>query len=170
MTAEPVPGFEDLLQANAEYAELFQDGGFDGIAKKGVLVLTCMDSRIEPLKMLGLHLGDAKILRTPGGRITADAMIGCILAVHLLNVQRIMLVPHTRCAMGSGDDQQIAQKALDTTGVDLRGMVLGSTPDQEAGLRYDVTRLRNHPLLSTQHVTIGGFIYDVDTGRLTQRW
>lgn len=170
MNPELAEGFDDLLAANVDYAESFTDGGFDGIAKKGVLVLTCMDSRIEPLAMLGLQLGDAKILRTPGGRITSDAMIGCILAVHLLNVDRIMIVPHTRCAMGSGDDQQIAQQALDTTGVDLRGMVLGSTPDQEAGLRYDVTRLRNHPLLSTQHVTIGGFIYDVDTGRLTQHW
>lgn len=165
-----VPGFEDLLAANAAYAATFDDGGFDGIAHRGVLVLTCMDSRIEPLAMLGLSLGDAKILRTPGGRITTDAMIGCILAVHLLRVDRIMVVPHTRCAMGSGDDQQIAQKALETSGVDLRGMVLGSTPDQAAGLRYDVTRLRNHPLLRSKHVTIGGFLYDVDTGRLTQHW
>ena len=71
--------------------------------------------------------------------------------------------------MGSGDDQQIAQKALETSGVDLRGMVLGSTPDQAAGLRYDVTRMRNHPLLASKHVTIGGFLYDVDTGQLTQQ-
>ncbi|GAA1702422.1 beta-class carbonic anhydrase [Propioniferax innocua] len=165
----PVPGFEDLLESNAKYAEQFNDGGFDGIARKGVLMVTCMDSRIEPLAMIGLRLGDAKILRTPGGRITTDAMIGCVLAVHLLQVDRIMIVPHTRCAMGSGDDQQIAQKALETSGVDLRGMVLGSTPDQAAGLRYDVTRMRNHPLLASKHVTIGGFLYDVDTGQLTQQ-
>lgn len=160
--------FEDLLAANARYAESFTEGGFDGIARAGVAIITCMDSRIEPLRMLGLELGDAKIMRTPGGRITTDAMVGCILGVHLLNVNRIMVVPHTRCAMGSGDDRQIAEKAMASTGVDIRGMVLGSTPDQEAGLNYDVRRLRTHPLLQDGRVEIGGFLYDVDTGRLQQ--
>ena len=162
-------GFDDLLAANQEYARTFVEGGFDGIAKAGVLVLTCMDSRIEPLVMLGLHLGDAKILRTPGGRVTTDAMVGCILGAYLLNVQRIMIVPHTRCAVGSSNDQQLADKVQDTSGVDLHGMVLGSTPDQEAGLRYDVSRLRQHPLMPDS-VAVGGFIYDVDTGLLTQKW
>ena len=159
--------FDDLLTANGHYAEHFADGGFDGIAHAGVAVVTCMDSRIEPLQMLGLKLGDAKIMRTPGGRVTSETLIGCILSVHLLNVDRIMVVPHTRCAMGSGDDRAIAQKVLDATGTDLTGMILGATPDQQAGLRYDVQLLRTHPQLQGR-VEIGGFLYDVDTGRLDQ--
>ena len=160
--------FDDLLAANSRYASGFSDGGFDGKAHAGVCVVTCMDSRIEPLAMLGLKLGDAKILRTPGGRITQDALVGCILAVHLLNAERIMVVPHTRCAMGSGDDAAIAAKVKQATGTDIRGMVLGSTPDQEAGMRYDVELLRTHPLLAGRAV-VGGFIYDVDSGALTQK-
>jgi carbonic anhydrase len=164
----PRMGFDDLLAANREYSRTFTDGGFDGIARAGVAVLTCMDSRIEPLSMVGLHLGDAKILRTPGGRITTDAMIGIILGVYLLNVKRIMIVPHTRCAMASGDDAAIADKVLEATGHDIHGMILGATPDQQAGLRFDVARLRNHPMIKDLDVEIGGFIYDVDTGGLTQ--
>ncbi len=159
--------FEDLLEGNARYASQFTDGGFDGKAHAGVCVVTCMDSRIEPLAMLGLRLGDAKILRTPGGRVTPETLVGCILGVHLLNVDRIMVVPHTRCAMGSGDDA-IAAKVIDATGTDIRGMILGSTPDQEAGLRYDVELLRTHPLMAGR-ATVGGFIYDVDNGTLTQK-
>lgn len=161
-------GFDDLLAANENYASEFHSGGFDGIAKAGVAVLTCMDSRIEPLGMLGLELGDAKILRTPGGRITSDSMVGLILSVYLLNVDRIMIVPHTRCAMASGDDASIADRIMDRHGVDIHGMILGSTPDQAAGLRYDVSRMRNHPLVKDLDVEIGGFIYDVDTGRLAR--
>lgn len=160
--------FEDLLAANARYAGQFTDGGFDGKAHAGVCVVTCMDSRIEPLAMLGLKLGDAKILRTPGGRVTPETLVGCILGVHLLNVDRILVIPHTRCAMGSGDDAAIAAKVLDSTDTDIRGMVLGSTPDQEAGLRYDVELLRTHPLMAGR-ATVGGFLYDVDHGTLTQR-
>ncbi len=159
--------FSDLLQANQRYAETFVDGGFDGIAKAGVAVITCMDSRIEPLGMLGLKLGDAKILRTPGGRITPDALTGCILGVHLLNVERIMVVPHTRCAMASGTDAEVADKIYASSQLDLRGMVIGANPDQTHTLAHDVNLLRSHPAL-TGRVTVGGFIYDVDSGLLEQ--
>ncbi|NLT30163.1 MAG: carbonic anhydrase [Propionibacterium sp.] len=159
--------FDDLLARNRVYADDFHEGGFDGIARAGVLVVTCMDSRIEPLGMLGLKLGDAKILRTPGARVTRDALVGCLLGVHLLNVQRIMVVPHTRCAMASGDDASIADKVLGATGTDISGMVLGSTPDQAAGLRYDVKLIRSHPLINGR-CEVGGFMYDVDTGLLEQ--
>ena len=83
------------------------DHHFDGMARAGVLMLTCMDSRIEPLGMIGLEIGDAKILRTPGAHLTPDALIGCILGVHALNVNRIMVVTHTRCAMASDTDHII---------------------------------------------------------------
>ncbi len=159
--------FDDLLQANLHYADQFRDGGFDGIANAGVAIVTCMDSRIEPLSMLGLRIGDAKILRSPGGRVTTDVLTGCILSVHLLQVSRIMVVPHTRCAMGSGDDASLAAKVKGATGTDISGMVLGSTPDQTAGLHYDVELLRTHPLMG-HRAEVGGFLYDVDTGQLTQ--
>ena len=50
-------GFDDLLEANRVYATTdFATGGFDGIAHAGVAIVTCMDSRIDPLRMLGLRL------------------------------------------------------------------------------------------------------------------
>lgn len=159
--------FEDLLKANDAYAENFSEGGFDGVAKAGVAMITCMDSRIEPLGMLGLKLGDAKILRTPGGRVTPDALVGCILGVHLLGVERIMVVPHTRCAMASGTDAEIADKIVETTRTDLRGMTIGANPDQQVTLDFDVRLLRQHPAL-VGRATVGGFIYDVDSGKLQQ--
>jgi carbonic anhydrase len=70
----PATGFHDLLTANAAFAERFTLGGFDGVAHRGVGIVTCMDSRIDPLGMLGLVAGDAKILRDLGGRVT-DAVL-----------------------------------------------------------------------------------------------
>ncbi len=58
--------FEDLIAANARYASDFQLAGFDGVAHAGVAIVTCMDPLIDPLGMLGLRPGDAKILRNPG--------------------------------------------------------------------------------------------------------
>ncbi|HNV10011.1 MAG TPA: carbonic anhydrase [Propionibacteriaceae bacterium] len=159
--------FDDLLTANRRYASTFDEGGFDGIAHAGVLVITCMDSRIEPLAMLGLKLGDAKILRTPGGRVTPDALVGCILGVHLLHVERIMVIPHTRCAVAAGTDRQIAERILELSRVDVRGMTIGANPDQDLTLDFDVRFLRAHPLIKGR-ATVGAFMYDVDTGLLSQ--
>ncbi|MFE6649938.1 carbonic anhydrase, partial [Nocardioides sp. NPDC057772] len=99
--------FDDLLAANREYAEKFDNGGFDGVAHAGVAIVTCMDSRIEPLALLGLGLGDAKIFRNPGGRVTPQAMEALVLGVHLLNVKRILVVPHTRCAVASNTEADL---------------------------------------------------------------
>ena len=159
--------FDDLLEGNAEYRERFSLGGFDGIAHAGVAMVTCMDSRIEPLEMIGLRVGDAKIMRTPGGRVTHDALVGCILGVHLLGVERILVVPHTRCAMASGEDADIVARVAAATGEDLADLAIGASPDQEARLREDVERLAYHRHLAGR-VTIGGFLYDVDTGELSE--
>lgn len=159
--------FDDLMAGNREYASHFTLNGFDGLAHAGLAMITCMDSRLEPLEMVGLHVGDAKIIRTPGGRLTEDALIGCVLGVHLLNVTRIMLVPHTRCAMATGEDHEIAAQVREATGADVSSMRLGASPDQHGNLVRDVDRLRNHRLVIGR-AAVGGFLYDVATGRLDQ--
>ena len=93
--------FDDLLAANRGYAENFTMQEFDGVAHAGVAMVTCMDSRIDPLRLLGLKPGDAKIFRNPGGRVTEAALEAIVLGVHLLGVNRILVVPHTRCAIAT---------------------------------------------------------------------
>ncbi len=166
-TSQEAQTFTDLLARNVAYQDQFTRGGFDGVAHAGVAMVTCMDSRIEPLEMIGLEVGDAKIIRTPGGRVTPDALIGCILGVHLLGVQRILVVPHTRCAMASGEDADIVAAALAKTGQDLSDLTIGASPDQHGRLLSDVATLREHPHVKGRAL-VGGFLYDVDTGALTQ--
>ncbi len=99
--------FDDLLAANAHFAESFDLAGFDGVAHSGVAVVTCMDSRIDPLRMLGLKPGDAKIVRNPGGHVTDAALNAMVLGVHLLGVERILIVPHTRCALAMHSEEEL---------------------------------------------------------------
>jgi carbonic anhydrase len=110
--------FADLLTANASYAERFEHGGFDGIARAGVAIVTCMDSRIVPLALLGLELGDAKIFRNPGGRVTPQALEALVLGVHLLGVDKILVVPHTRCAMASATEAELHRRVSESAGID----------------------------------------------------
>src|SRR5215203_2041183 len=102
-----MPDFDDLLAANREYAEDFGLSGFDGIAHAGIAMVTCMDSRIDPLRMIGLQPGDAKILRNPGGRVTDAALVALVMGATLLQVRRILVVEHTRCAMASASEDEL---------------------------------------------------------------
>ncbi len=159
--------FDDLLAANDQYAARFSLGGSDGVAHAGIAIVTCMDSRIDPLRMIGLGPGDAKILRNPGGRVTDAALTALVLGVHLLEVRRILVVPHTRCAMAAASEDELRARLSEASGQDAMWMSLGTISDQRAALNEDVARVRSHPLIPST-VAVGGFLYDVDTGRLAQ--
>src|SRR6188768_2257098 len=122
--------FDDLLDANRTYAETFSLSGFDGVAHAGVAVVTCMDSRIDPLRMLGLQPGDAKIFRNPGGRVTQAALEALVLGVHLLGVRRILVVPHTRCAMASSTLDELRARVGDSAGQGASWQPFGVVEDQ----------------------------------------
>lgn len=158
--------FDDLLLANRRYAKT-RPLAFDGIAHEGVLIVTCMDSRLEPLEMVGLRIGEAKILRTPGGYLTPDSLAGIVMGVHRLQVDRILMIPHTRCAAASRTEEETRQVILDDRGVDTRDFVFGVDTDQVGRLHRDVEELRNHRLVGP-FAAVGGFMYDVDTGLLSQ--
>jgi carbonic anhydrase len=159
--------FDDLLAANRAFADDFDLAGFDGIAHAGVALVTCMDSRIDPLRMLGLKTGDAKIFRNPGGRVTDQALEALVLGVHLLNVNRILVVPHTRCAMSSSTLEEVRERVGASAGQDASWQTFSMVTDQEAALRDDLHKVRAHPLIPDT-VAVGGFVYDVDTGLLHQ--
>jgi len=129
--ASPDVSFDDLLAANREFAADFDLSGFDGVAHAGVAIVTCMDSRIDPLRMLGLKAGDAKIFRNPGGRITPQAMEALVLGVHLLNVERILVVPHTRCAVASNTEAELRERVAASAGQDASWQPFHVIADQE---------------------------------------
>lgn len=160
--------FDDLIEANRTFAQTFTLGGFDGVAHAGIAIVTCMDSRIDPLGMLGLSPGDAKIFRNPGGRVTAAALEALVLGVHLLNVKRILVVPHTRCAMTKHSEAELREIIGEKAGTDASWQGFHVIADQESALKADVMAVRSHPLIP-ESVIVGGFIYDVDSGLLDQR-
>lgn len=156
--------FADVLAANATYADTVELPTLEPVAAKGLAVLTCMDSRIDPLAMLGLRRGDAKILRNAGARVTDDVLRTLVLASYLLGVDRVMVVAHTKCRMAGGSEQDVHQAISEAGGPDTRALSFLTTQDQEAALAHDVQRVRSWPYLG--RISVAGFLYDIDTGRL----
>ncbi|AQZ69913.1 Carbonic anhydrase [[Actinomadura] parvosata subsp. kistnae] len=157
--------FDDLYAANEKFAASFGSSGLTGRAARGLAVVTCMDSRIDPLGLLGLKPGDAKILRNAGARVTDDVLRTLVLAVVLLGVERVLVMPHTDCGMAKVTDADVHRLAGER-GIDTRSIDFHTVPDQNEALKHDLTRIRTFPFLPKE-MPVGGAIYDVHTGRLT---
>ncbi|MFD3683315.1 beta-class carbonic anhydrase [Nocardiopsis sp. NPDC058631] len=159
--------FDDVFAANADYADGFSLAGLKPVAARGLALVTCMDSRIEPLDMLGLEPGDAKILRNAGARVTDDTLRTLVLAVYLLGVERVLVLPHTRCKMASvANDDVVHDLIQEEYGVDTRSLEFHTNSDQLGALQHDLERIRHHPLLP-DGLPVAGAIYDVETGRVS---
>ena len=161
----PNDEFTDVLLSNKEFVRGFKHSELTGTARKGLAIVTCMDSRISPLAVVGMQAGDAKILRNAGARVTDDVLRTLVLASYLLGVNRVLVMPHTDCRMASADEATIHATIKDQFGVDTRSLEFRTVSDQRSALAIDVTRIRTYPLLQ-KGVSVAGAIYNVSTGQL----
>ena len=157
--------FDELLAANDTYAEGFTLEGIAPVAARGFALVTCMDSRIEPLTMLGLHPGDAKILRNAGARVTPDVIRSLVLATRFLDVREVAVMQHTNCALAGETDAGVRSRLATDGTVGVEGWEFLAMPDPEAALAADVDLLRACEQLP-DGVVVEGWRYDVGTGRI----
>lgn len=158
--------FDDILEANKIFSSNFTSENLTGTAVKGLAIVTCMDSRIDPLKIVGMRAGDAKILRNAGARVTEDVLRTLVLATHLLGVNRVLVMPHTDCRMASTDEDGIHAAISNKSGMDTRSLDFHTISDQPSALLKDIVKIESYPFLANE-VRVMGAIYDVKSGLLT---
>ena len=161
----PSAAFADVLAANVAFADAHRTVELPGRAARELAILTCIDSRIDALALAGMREGDAFVIRNAGARATDDAVRSIVLATALLGVDRVLVVPHTRCAMMQADESDIHRRIADRHGIDTRSLEFRTVNDQLEALRTDVTRIRTLPFLPGG-VQVGGAIYHVESGLL----
>ena len=159
--------FDDLLAANRRYASGFAYRGVPPRAAAGFGLITCMDTRIEPLAAFGLVVGDAKIVRNAGGRVTSDALRSMVLASSFLGVTAIAVMHHTGCALAGTTDEELLASLPEGQRRHLSGASLLAMPDPDAALAEDVRRLRACAAMP-EGVQFEGWRYDVDTGEVAR--
>jgi carbonic anhydrase len=152
-----------LLAANEGYAAA-RANVHDPRPSRHLAILTCMDARIDVFAILGLHLGDAHVIRNAGGRVTSDVLRSLALSCHVLGVDTLVVMQHTECGLAGVTDEELRSM----TGADL-----GFFPiDDHAGaLKEDIDLLTTTPYLQPLAV-IAGFVYDVQSGEIDDvvRW
>jgi carbonic anhydrase len=162
-----------LLERNEEFARAYSPLAL-GLPAVPVVIVTCLDHRVDPALVLGLQLGDAPLIRNAGGRVT-DAVIDDIaylafLAEHLRGGEadelfEVAVIHHTFCGTGFLADPDFRQRAVSATGLSEATLAASMVADPHATVRADVERLLGSPLLSRK-VSVSGHVYDISTGRV----
>jgi carbonic anhydrase len=149
-----------LLAAN----ETYQRDGFQSVPRtpepsRQLVILTCMDARLDMFRALGLEVGEVHILRNAGGRASGDAIRSLVVSAHLLGTREVGVVHHTNCGLDGRTEAEVAAK----TGVD--DIEFLAFADVEQSVMTDVEAIRASGKLPSGFVVWGG-VYDVDTGAL----
>ena len=165
-----------LLARNEQFAAAYTPGPLAPPAAQ-IVVLTCLDHRVDPAITLGLRLGDAPVLRNAGGRVTealiADLAYLAYLAGQLFGGQladdrlfEVAVIHHTQCGTGLLADPGFRRQAAEATGLAETALEACAVADPHITVKADVERLLASPLLSPK-VSVSGHVYDIATGRVT---
>jgi carbonic anhydrase len=152
-----------LLEANKSYAAA-RASVADARPSEKLAVLTCMDARIDVFAALGLHLGEAHVIRNAGGRVTDDVLRSLALSSHVLGVDTVVVMQHTQCGLAGVSDEELRRR----TGADLGFFPID---DHAAALSEDIAILAEKPYLAPLQ-RIAGLVFDVESGEITEvtRW
>ncbi len=165
-----------LLQRNERFAASYTPVPLGPPAAQLVIV-ACLDHRVDPAIILGLQLGEAVVIRNAGGRVTPavvdDIAYLAFLAGQLFGGQvaaeglfEVAVVHHTQCGTGFLADPGFRHRAAESTGRPEAALEAAVVADPDASVRADVERLLAAPSLSPQ-VSVSGHVYDIATGRVT---
>src|SRR3954453_775820 len=140
-----------LLEANAEYAAA-RANVTDSRPSRQLAVVTCMDARIDVFAVLGLHLGEAHVIRNAGGRVTEDVLRSLALSTHVLGVNAVAVMQHTKCGLAGVTDAELRK----ITGADVGFLPID---DHAAAIKEDIDVLSTTSYLQPLEV-IAGFVYN----------
>lgn len=132
--------------------------------QRKVAVLTCMDTRIEVERILGLQRGEANIIRNAGGLVTDDAIRSLSISQRLLGTEEIVVMMHEGCGL-QGDEDELAE-ALATDGQRPAWRV-GAFQDLDQALGEGLDKLRSSEHLADRS-SIRGFVFDPADGSLRE--
>jgi carbonic anhydrase len=157
---------DDLLRNAESYAESFGNADLPLPPAKGVAILACMDARLNVYGLLGLHEGDAHVIRNAGGVVTDDEIRSLSISQHLLGTKEIVLIHHTDCGMLTFSDEDFHRRLHEETGVEPEWKA-ETFADLDGNVRESIARIRDSPFIPEKG-SIRGFVYDVHTGRLDE--
>lgn len=156
---------DDLLQNNVAYAATFT-GPLPLPPSNHVAVVACMDARLDVYRVLGLHEGEAHVIRNAGGVVTEDEIRSLAISQRLLGTTEVILIHHTDCGMLTFTDDEFKASVLADVGI-KPPWAAEAFDDLAADVRQSVARIKASPFVPAKD-HIRGFVFDVATGKLDE--
>ena len=157
---------DQLLENAAAYAREFDKAELPLPPARRVAIVACMDARLNPYGLLGLHEGDAHVIRNAGGVITDDEIRSLAISQRLLGTEEIMLIHHTDCGMLTFSDDEFRRQVQDDTGIKPEWPA-EAFDDLDEDVRQSIARIKASPFIPRRD-NVRGFVYEVETGRLRE--
>ncbi len=166
---------DTLYDRNEGFARTFDKGDLPILPRRSTIVLTCVDSRVDPAHFLGLELGDALVLRNTGGRVTDDVEQGVALLSGMIGLVAddrapglsLAIVHHTDCGLERIAAPGPRHALCQSTGLEPEVLETLAISDHEASLKADIERLRASDLVPSEP-EVSAHLYDVKSGRVSQ--
>jgi carbonic anhydrase len=157
---------DELLHNSAAYAQSFHKGDLPLPPARGVAIVACMDARLDLHKILGLNEGDAHLIRNAGGVITDDEIRSLMISQRLLGTREIILIHHTDCGMLTFKEEELKAQIHEDVGLKPH-FSMERFSDLEEDVRQSIGRIQASPFIP-HNESVRGFIYEVETGRLSE--
>ncbi|TDZ96135.1 beta-class carbonic anhydrase [Mycobacteroides salmoniphilum] len=157
---------DELLNNAQAYAANFDKGDLPLPPGRKIAIVACMDARLNPYGLLGLHEGDAHVIRNAGGVITEDEIRSLAISQRLLGTEEIILIHHTDCGMLTFTDDAFKRSIQDETGIKPPWSAEAFT-DLDEDVRQSVARIKANPFVPRTG-SVRGFVYDVTDGTLRE--
>ena len=157
---------DELVANNEAFAASLPARHLDVRPSRRLVIVTCMDSRLDVFAALGLREGEAHVLRNAGGIITDDVIRSLAVSQRRLGTREVMLIHHTDCSMQVLTDDGFRAELQQGTGV-APAFAIESFTHLDADVRQSILRVRRSPFLPHRDL-VRGFVYDVDTHRLRE--
>ena len=160
------PNTNELIQLNKEAAADFGDPDLQVAPTRQLVVVACMDSRMDIFTILGLKDGEAHIIRNAGGVITDDVIRSLCLSQRFMGTREILLMHHTDCGLQHVSEDTFKDEIEKETGV-RPWWALESFSDAQADVGQSMQRLEMSPFIAHKD-HIRGFVYDVHDGLIQE--
>jgi len=161
-----MPTINQLLKNNEAYAATFDKAHLQLPPERRIAVVACMDARLDVFRILGLHEGEAHVIRNAGGVVTDDVIRSLAISQRLLGTQDILLIHHSDCAMLTFSDDAFRDSILQETGI-KPSWAAEAFADLDADVRQSLARIAASPFVPRKE-RVRGFVYDVETGKLRE--
>lgn len=162
---------QDLTDRNAEFAHDGFTADLTINPRGNMMVVGCVDPRVDPGHVLGLDNGEAAIIRNVGGRITPSTLrtMAMLSKVGQANADtrvpgtwNLVILHHTDCGMTDlAAFPELLAEYFEVAVDELGAM---SVSDPTGSVRVDVDTIMQ--ALHAPDFLVSGLVYDVATGRV----